>query len=532
MKVVFGAAVAAVAILVIVATFGIVTGNSQTVRDGPPISIQAIGVGMPPGQAAGQAIRAPLSGVSVVISSVNPIEAMGGNILAAPGSSGVINLFSASTNANGIAAGSLSSQFLPLAREWTHLVPGTARVSLMLAATYQMPVGSVADVYVVHDSIPYDPGTPLAPLNALVQIDLSNPSYVTPNPVGAQAVSTEVVPLCVREPSGQCEPQCPKTSITTDVINTTYATGPFPLAMAENDDPSNPDYLDMGLFTIDQTEQFGFTGASFTQGDSYTDYGTGTSFSESGIYTQLAAGTVTATSSSSTSVGILYVNNVTLFSENSRSKEVYYTGTPPNCVEHINYGPIVTQVEISGIQQVGNGIAIYSQTLPATWGQFITKVLDLVPAGSSIALSAGQSYNFLTGQFLATGYSNMNTEVSAAVGALSYFSAALGMGLAIIDAADLCPFDACAAVQLGETLGLISAAVGLGTSILQAFTTISWSETLSTSLQDEVITNDQVGAGATMDITFYQSGNDETYAELSSGSYAADMPTPFVVGTQ
>ena len=91
----------------------------------------------------------------------------------------------------------------------------------------------------------------------------------------------------------------------------------------------NPDYMDLGLISISQTEQFSFTGASFTQGGSYVIYGTNPSYSESGVPFQAAGGTVTATSQASTSVGILYINEVTLFVENEKPFTYTVTGFPP-----------------------------------------------------------------------------------------------------------------------------------------------------------------------------------------------------------
>ncbi len=514
--------IGAVLVIVVVGTFGIGKSLAAPAPQAPTITINAVGSD---GSSA-NAGASPLSGVSISVSSVSPGYAMGGNAIAIAGSGGVLDLFNGITGANGVTSGQLDSSFVGLASEWSTLVPATAKVSLTIDATYKAQVGATINVYEFYNSMPYDPRTPQAPLSAVVQFNLSSPTYVEP----ATATSLEAAagPQCIPKPGGGCVVPCTGSGGGTDVINSSYVTGPFPLAMEYDEAGGNPDYMNLGLISISQTEQFSFTGASFTQGGSYVIYGTNPSYSESGVQVQAAGGTVTATSSSSTSVGILYINEVTIFVENEKPYTYTVSGIPPNCVYHYSYGPITTLVEITGVQTTGNGIEIYSQTLPATWGQFMMSFLNL-QLDSTVTRAAGLSYSFLSGQYSATGYSNQQSVMNQAVSDLSLFGSALGVGLAIIDAAGLCPFDTCAAVQVLQTVGLISAELGLATSIAQAFTSISWSDTLTTSLQAITVTNDKVGSGAGMNFLFYQASNKQT--ELATGSDpVASMPCPFVVG--
>ncbi len=515
--------IGAVLVIVVVGTFGIGKSFAAPASRAPTITINAIGSD----GSSTIAGASPLSGVSVSVSSVSPGYAMGGNAVAIAGSGGVLELFNGITGANGVASGQLDASFVGLASEWSALVPANAKVSLTIEATYQVQIGSKINVYDFYNSIPYDPRTPRAPLSAVVQIDLSSPTYVEPATAAAIMAANAPGPQCIPV-GGKCVVPCTGSGSGTDVINSSYVTGPFPVAMEYDEASGNPDYMDLGLISISQTEQFSFTGASFTQGGSYVIYGTNPSYSESGVQVQAAGGTVTATSQASTSVGILYINEVTIFVENEKPYTYTVSGVPPNCVYHYSYGPLTTLMEISAVQTTGNGIEIYSQTLPATWGQFMMSFLNL-QLDSTVTKAAGLSYSFLSGQYSATGYSNQQSVMNQAVSDLSLFGSALGVGLAIIDAAGLCPFDTCAAVQVLQTVGLISAELGLATSIAQAFTTISWSDTLTTSLQAITVTNDKVGAGAGMNFLFYEASNRQT--ELATGSDpVASMPCPFVVG--
>ena len=506
--------------IVIMASLGFSPGLARGSGPvGPVVSVQVLGWAAPPHSGLAPLVGSPLSNVWVDISSVDPHEAMGGDTPTVSGSSGVLDLFSGWTGSSGTVAGNLGAGFLSLAAAWSSLAPPTVRPSLTLHAILQFPVGSSLDVYTYYDALPYNPITPGSPLSAQVRINLGAPTYVTPTP------------LCIPNGSGGCVKLCPPGGQYVQVLNTSYRTGPFPLAMTFDNATGNPDFLNLGLFSINQQESFSFTGASFTQGASFAEFGTSPTFSLGGTYVQLTGGTVTANSQAATAVGILYVYNVTLFTENWRYVDFYFTGQPPACVEHFEYGNINTDIQIAGMQLVSGDMEVLSQTLPATWAYLVSRVLNLQPANQPIPLGSGHSYGFLTGQFLANGYSNMNSVFNQVVNGLSYFTSALGLGLAIMDAASLCPFGACEAVELGETLGLITSELGLETSIIQSMTTISWSETLSTSLQAELVTNDQVGSGQNMHITFYQAATPQTQAECGANNPVANMPVPFVTGT-
>ncbi|MGA7476716.1 MAG: hypothetical protein WBW47_05795 [Thermoplasmata archaeon] len=508
--------------IVVVATFGITKGVAPVSPQPPTITINAVGTY---GSSA-NALASPLSGVSVSVSSDGPSYAKGGEAIVIAGSGGVLDLFSGVTGTNGAVSGQLQSSFMGLASEWSALVPANAKVSLTIQATYQVQVGTKVNVYNFYNSIPYDPRTPQAPLSALLQIDLSSPTYVEPATAASIVAASTPGPECIPV-GGKCVVPCPGPGSGTDVLNSSYVTGPFPLAM-EYDESTSTDFMNMGLFTISQTEQFSFTGASFTQGSSYVLFGTSPSYSESGVQVNAAGGSVAATSNSATAVGILYINDVTLFVENEKPFTYTVTGFPPNCVYHYTYGPITTLIQVTGVQTTGNGIDIHSMTLPASWGQYMTQLLNL-KQDFSVTEGPGSSYSVVTGLNQASGYSNQESVMNQAVNDLSLFSSVLGTALAIMDAASLAPFGSGLGVEIANSVALVASEVGLATSILQAFSSISWSMTLSTSLQALTVTNDQVGSGSGMNFVFYEAGNKQT--ELTTGTDpVASMPCPFVVG--
>jgi hypothetical protein len=515
------------ALTAIAAAFGVYGAIAPEVAaSGTPIVVTTYGSDSVLASTQFASSQTPLSGVSIVVTSAVPQLAAGGTEFAIPGSGGVVQVFSGVSGSSGVVSATLGPSFIALAQEWSQVEPVTAQVSLSIQATYTVAHGSTASVYTAFNSIVLNPRDPQSALIGEVSLDLAKPAYV--EPVTDAEVGEASTP-CVAG-VGECIASCASGGTETQTINSSYVTGPFPLAMEFDQATSNPDLMLFSQASMSGSWQFGFSGASFTQSSTYVTFGTSPSFSESGVSLSGSGASVAATSSSSTSVGLLYVNNVTLFVENTRPASWVTTGIEPDCTTTWTYGHITTQVEISSIQSAGGAISIISRALPATWGQFIVDALKLTPSGSPISIPAGQSYSFLSGQMAASGYSNMNSVASGVLNALSLFTSALGMGLALMDAADLFPFYTGEGISLAETVSLMASQVGLETSVVQAFTTISWSETLSVSLQQVTLTNEIQGSGAGMEFTFYQAGGSTSTEFAASSDPVASMPLPLVLG--
>jgi hypothetical protein len=459
----------------------------------------------------------------VSVFSPNPeFVGNGTNVVGNPTGASVL-LYSGTAGASGTISGLLSPVFSQVAKEWTQRVPQGSRVSLLVEGVYSLLGNSTSEEFVSTNWIGYNPWSPPSSFTTTLSFDLSQPSAVEP--------LSGPGPACIPNGHGGCIPpgQCPNPYNGVNLVNSSSVAGPLPLSMTINQGgASNSDQSSLAETTIDQTVSLDFTGGGWTQNQSFTTDGTTPTFSsgsENISVSQLSVG-----ADSSGQAGILSLEGATLYIQNTHPYEVYYTGSPPDCVAHDNYYPHETTAYIDGLTTSSGQYVLGAAIAQSSFANAFLNSLPVSNAGSPYTIAEGESQAFVSGLDQASGYSNANTVFSETVNALSTFDTALGAALVIIELSDACPFDTCTAAQILEATDAFSAALGVATQVASDLNTFSFSTTLHQSLQISSLTNAEQGSSPGSQTAQFFQANGLTEI-LGNSQPTANMPSPYVLVT-
>lgn len=143
----------------------------------------------------------------------------------------------------------------------------------------------------------------------------------------------------------------------------------------------------------------------------------------------------------------------------------------------------------------------------------------------SVYLGAGANYDNAAYYSYATGYTNAASAEEGAVKATSLIVAAIGIQLALIALAGAIPGAASGAAAIAEASLALSAA-SLTLAIMDAVSSISYSVTLSQTLQQTSFNNlVYYGSGSPTTIYFYQAANQGSI-NVGGTTYDVNMPVP------
>ncbi len=458
-----------------------------------------------------------LSGATVSI--FTPLPA-----IATTGAAGVETseglLWQGTTGSGGAVEGVLAPSFASIAHNWTAVIsPMTEMVSLLVVATYSIPVGSgnQTAVYSYTNYLPYDPRQPPESFSTTVAFNLAQPSEVIVSPLASQGTTS------VRT-AGPCPP-----AIT--VWTTTYDqdfTGPFPILMVNDTGrtQSGVPYVDLAENFLQSQVSFGFTGAGAEESASGTTaYMTSNASWTSGVENlQIQGAGAAALAEAAYSFGMIYVPNVTLnVLHQNKTTTIYYPNGNGGCNSEI----VVDQfVRLSILGVAGSEWDPEASSFPATYGQMLTE-LEVGQSGgaktaANISVPSGHSYLWVNMTAQAGGYSTVSDLEQQVTSALSVFDTALGVGLAIMDAADACGF-LCSAGDIAETLVLTDTALGVALEVVGLVSSVSFSTTVQENYHIVTLTSDN---GAFYDQILEAPST--TTLTTTNGTASANMPLDVV----
>jgi hypothetical protein len=469
----------------------------------------------------GAALAGP---AQVYVFSPNPIlVGKGAYLPGGPGaaSPSVLLFYGSEDTTSATVSGQLPPAFAEVAKEWTNVVPRGSEVSLLLEGVYSEIIGDQSLEYVSFNWVDYNPYSPPGQFSSTMTFNLSDPSAV----VGLSGPA----PSCIPNGHGGCIPPggCPNPYNGVNLVNSTSVSGPFPLSATVNQGyTSNTDESVLSQTNIDQTVNLDFTGGGWTENQSFTTDGTTPTFSspsETLSVTQLGA-----EADSSGQMGIISLENATLYIQITHPYEVYYTGSSPDCVAHYNYYPLEVTAYVDDLT---SNFGLISATATSSFANAFLNFMKVTDAGSPYSIGKGSYIDFVNGVDQAPGYSNANSIFTQAANASSTFDVGLGAALAMIDLEDVCPFDNCSAAQVVQAVGAFDAALGVATQVASDLNTFSFSTEPGQSLQISSLTNVAFGPSpGTQSAQFFQ-GSDPTQIPDAPGSPSANMPAPYVIVT-
>lgn len=192
-------------------------------------------------------------------------------------------------------------------------------------------------------------------------------------------------------------------------------------------------------------------------------------------------------------------------------------------------GSIVNINSTAGLQVMAEEVSIW-----AAWT--IQHFLGTDSNGSVTLSTSGtdSSYQASTIWAKTTGYLSAANAYGAASNALSTFSTALGVGLALVDATAAlngADFDASEPVVIAETAGIIGTTVGLAATILSQFNSISaWTGTSTVSF-GYGFSNQPEPTGSSYTVQFFESQSPVSFTLPDGASYPFYAPVDFYNAT-
>lgn len=428
----------------------------------------------------------PAPGAWVTVFGAIPDQMTSSNRLSNTTENGEIMLYQAEANANGISQGDFFSQnWSTISSEWpSKLGTNATTVSLLLESSFISFDNATQqwDVYTFSDAIPFDPWSPPSTFTANAYFDLSHPAGTLaglPPPLSLVQGGGRVAdlgPLVVTPSYTPCG-QNPAPTWTTNYEG--YITGPFPILMTNNTKrtvfPAVENAIVSGEEISGSTLTINFTGASAEYvGTTYTTTAGAQTTWGAHASLSIAGGGTFASSVTTNSFGMLYVDNVTIHLLRQTETAHYYT--QPYCkVVSASY-----QDEWTSITNVtDNAFYIRGESVGQAYGQLINEVThrdQQTVVNLTTGMGSTQYWAYMMSQ--AQGTTNAEGILSTVLTDASYFMTALDIGLSVMDLAGACGF-VCEAADVADTISLLGDAVGLFASIESAISSFSY--TVSTT---------------------------------------------------
>ncbi|MCL5254438.1 MAG: hypothetical protein M1351_10215 [Candidatus Thermoplasmatota archaeon] len=416
--------------------------------------------------------------------------------------------------------GSLSPMFASVVNEWKGvLASNTEQVSLALYAWYTAVSGGKVYEYMYYNNLPFNPFSVQQThfvLNTSIYFDMQHPTVVLNLSSNASSSVLSANPHRLPPP-----PPCRSY---TEVLYSNTETGPLPVESAILPQSSNS-AISYAISSFSGTQNFSFNSATVNTAADTTVMSTTGSWSGN-FQVYQASSFVEPTGGHN--VSMLYVPNAVTHIVTTRY--VAATGTQYDC--HWTYGPKMTSVTIADVQYVSGQNyqqidAEFFSPNNATAASYYAQGLKSMgyTSDGSIYLPAGANYDNAAYYSYATGYTSAASAEQGAVKAASMIVAAIGVQLALIALAGAIPGAASgAAAVAGASLALSAASLTL--SIMDAVSSISYSVTLSQTLQQTSFNNIiYSGGGSATTINYYQAANQGSM-NVGGTTYDVNMPVP------
>jgi len=431
-----------------------------------------------------------------------------------------VELYRGTTDALGQASGSLGAEFSAVNAGWMRTItPLTGQVSMSILATHTEIVNGALYEYSYFNNIPYNPRSPPSQFNVAITFDWSHPSAVLSlASLGAQDVHTE----CIPNGHGGCQPTCPPTWYWGEV-NESSTTGPLPVAMGNLSYHQSQSALTYGVSYYSNKMNLAFNSNDWQSSQSAV--GMSTQPSWNGTDMNGVSDIDQAFSNDTLPWGMIYLDNVTYHVVNY---EFYVDGgTYPNC-HYIDQNIHRTDVSISNVQST----SFVFKAIPVNpdFAKVLLKFFKFSAFNKTYEAPGAPSIKLYSVIQQATGYTNAQDALHKVVDAISYFDAALSLGLAAADAMGWLPIIG-EAGDVAATIGIIASEVGFATAVITEMMSISFSVTEQNSI--EMIDYAVYGAPNSngLYLTFYQA-TQASFMTTPSGTYNANMPPTYVVASQ
>jgi len=428
-------------------------------------------------------------------------------------------LFQGIPNATGTVAGNLSYGFYALDQAWlTHMSALTQSVSLQLYATLAVTQKGETYQYTYFNNLPYNPRAPPTEFSTAVAFP-SHPTFA--GPALSLATSSGGVVSSTKPP-----PSCDD-GYYWDPKNETYiSNGDVPLAIANATSAPSGAGISYGISYADTALELSFTSA--TEWSNYTAY-SGLQMSEapswSGDDTSFQGAEESGDSFSGGTPTMIGLGGAELTIWNYQ--EAYVSGTYPNC-HQAWLDKTSTGVELDGFEN-GASYDFITPSLPAYFGSLLSDMVDWSELSSQQLTYGGAGVQFYSVIETAEGYTSAQDAESSAEAGFSALDFALGAALLVCDVLDDIPGFS-AADSAPEALVILGDVAGLADDLMTLFSTISFSTTSHTSIEQFGVNVANGGAHDNLQAAFYSA---TTAEELSIGgtNYSPDMPLIYVDAT-
>ncbi len=514
----------ALAVILVAATTSYLESRRTSSPSAPPVG-PGIQVSIDPVSISSLAVSAAsaLANVTVQVFTFVPgtagytaVNLTGANLSSNPY---LDELFQGVPSSTGVVSGNLSYGFYALDRVWLSVMsPMTQTVSLQLYATLAVTQNGVTDQYTYFNNLPYNPRAPPTVFSASVSFP-SHPTFTGPA-ITTASVATSLTPA--ERPPPSCDP-----GYYWDPKNTTYiSNGDVPLAIGNATEAPSGAGITYGISYTDSALELSFTSA--TEWSNYTAY-SGLQMSEapswSGNDTTFQGGLYTGGSNSGGTPTMIGLGGAELTVWNYQ--EAYVWGTYPNCHQEW-LDKTSTNVQLNGFEN-GASFDFISPSLPAYFGSLLSDMVDWTPLSTQQLDYGGAGVQFYSVIETATGYNNAQDAEMQAENAFTALDFALGAALLVCDVLNVIPgFDEVDSAP--QALTILADVAGVADDLMSLFSTVSFSTTEHTSVEQFQVNVNNGGAHDNLGATFYAASTGEQLT-IGSSSYYPNMPLLYVDAT-
>jgi len=428
-------------------------------------------------------------------------------------------LFQGTPNPTGGLVGNLSTGFYSIERAWlADMSTMTQTVSLQLYATMSVTSGNSTQQYTAFNNLPYNPRETPTVFSAQVSFSTA-PTFSGPT----QSFSLEPTAMVPAElPPPTCD-----VGYYWDPVNSTYISdGDVPLAIGNATDAPSGAGLSYAISYSNSALQLSFTSATeWANASAYSGLQMSEAPSWSGDDTSFSGATEAGYSLSGGTPTMIGLGGAELTVQNYREWRVY--GTPTDC-EQEALNLYSTTVSLDGFDN-GSSFEFVSPSLPGYFGNLLSNMRDWTPLTTSQLIYGGASVSFYSVITTAEGYSNAQDAEMQAESAFSALTFAIGATLLVCDVLDLIPGFA-APDGVAEAMAVIADVTGVAASMLDLFSTISFSTSEHTSVEQFAVEVGNGGAHDNLNATFYEASATERLS-IGSSSYSPNMPLIYVDAT-